>query len=80
MTWSPWQKLMELPDGSTRDALESLTSEYDLTEGEDKFTMLTMFQQNQLDDIRTCRILGLTALNSLLQYVNWLVWEVCSVN
>ena len=30
--------------------------------------------------IYTCRILGLTALNSLLQYVNWLVWEVCSVN
>ena len=28
----------------------------------------------------TCRILGLTAFNSLLQYVNWLVWEVCSVN
>ena len=27
-----------------------------------------------------CRILGLTTLNSLLQYVNWLVWEVCSVN
>ena len=27
-----------------------------------------------------CRILGLTALNSLLQYVNGLVWEVCSVN
>ena len=27
-----------------------------------------------------CRILGLTALDSLLQYVNWLVWEVCSVN
>ena len=27
-----------------------------------------------------CRILGLTAFNSLLQYVNWLVWEVCSVN
>ena len=26
-----------------------------------------------------CRILGLTTLNSLLQYVNWLVWEVCSV-
>ena len=26
-----------------------------------------------------CRILGLTAFNSLLQYVNWLVWEVCSV-
>ena len=28
----------------------------------------------------SCRILGLTALNSLLQYVKWLVWEVCSVN
>ena len=28
----------------------------------------------------SCRILGLTALNSPLQYVNWLVWEVCSVN
>ena len=24
----------------------------------------------------SCRILGLTALNSLLQYVNWLVWEI----
>ena len=31
-------------------------------------------------DIMTCRILGLTTLNSLLQYVNWLVWEVCSAN
>ena len=31
-------------------------------------------------DATDCRILGLTALNSLLQYVNWLVWEVCSVN
>ena len=30
--------------------------------------------------MRSCRILGLTTLNSLLQYVNWLVWEVCSVN
>ena len=27
-----------------------------------------------------CRLLGLTALNSLLQYANLLVWEVCSVN
>ena len=30
--------------------------------------------------IVNCRILGLTALKSLLQYVNWLVWEVSSVN
>ena len=29
---------------------------------------------------RIYRILGLTTFNSLLQYVNWLVWEVCSVN
>ena len=27
-----------------------------------------------------CRIMGFTAFNSLLQYVKWLVWEVCSVN
>ena len=27
-----------------------------------------------------CRILRLTTFNSLLQYVNWLVWEICSVN
>ena len=30
--------------------------------------------------IHNCRILGLTTFNSLLQYVNWLVWEICSVN
>ena len=30
-----------------------LTSEYDLTEGEDKITLLSMFQQNQLEDVRT---------------------------
>ena len=32
------------------------------------------------DPPKGSRILGLTALNPLLQYVNWLVWEVCSVN
>ena len=41
----------------------------------DDFLMDTTGPQTQ-----PCRILGLTALNSLLQYVNWLVWEVCSVN
>ena len=30
-----------------------LTSEYDLTEGEDKITLPTMFQVNQLEDVRT---------------------------
>ena len=38
-------KTDELPDGCTRDAWERLTSEYDLTEGEDKITLLSMFQQ-----------------------------------
>ena len=33
----------ELPDGCARDAWERLTSEYDLTEGEDKITLLSMF-------------------------------------
>ena len=33
-----------------------------------------------IEVIENCRILRLTTLNSLLQYVNWLVWEVCSVN
>ena len=46
-------KTDELPDGCARDAWQRLTSEYDLTEGEDKITLLTMFQLNQLDDVRT---------------------------
>ena len=46
-------KTEELPDGCTRDAWERLTSEYDLTEGEDKITLLSMVQQNQLEDVRT---------------------------
>ena len=33
-----------------------------------------------LDLDQDCRIWGLTAFNSLLQYINWLVWEICSVN
>ena len=36
-------KTEELPDGCARDALERLTSEYDLTEGENRTTLLTMF-------------------------------------
>ena len=41
---------------------EELTSEYDLTEGEDKITLLTMVQQNQLDDVRTNITVWLTSL------------------
>ena len=52
----------ELPDGCTSDAWESLTSEYDLTGGEDKITLLSMFQQNQLEDVRTNITVWLTSL------------------
>ena len=55
-------KTEELPDVYTRDAWEKLTSEYDLTEGEDKITLLTMFQQNQLDDVQTNITVWLTSL------------------
>ena len=52
----------ELPDGCARDACERLTSEYDLTEGEDKITLLTMLQQNQLNDVRIKVTVWLTSL------------------
>ena len=55
-------KTEELPDGCARDAWERLTSEYDLTEGEDKITLLTMFQQNQLEDVRTNIAVWLTSM------------------
>ena len=55
-------KTEELPDECTRDAWERLTSEYDLTEGEDKITLLSMFQQNQLDDVRTNITVWLTSM------------------
>ena len=55
-------KTEELPDGCTRNAWERLTSEYDLTEGEDKITLLSMFQQNQLEDVRTNITVWLTSM------------------
>ena len=58
-------KTEELPDGCARDAWERLTSEYDLTEGEDKITLLTMFQQNQLEDVRT----NITGYSSVVEQV-----------
>ena len=36
--------------------------------------------QTATEQIMDCRILGLTAFNSLLQYVNRLGFEICSVN
>ena len=55
-------KTEEHPDGCARDAWERLTSEYDLTEGEDKITLLTMFLQNQFEDVRTNITAWLTSL------------------
>ena len=55
-------KTDELPDGCAKDAWERLTSEYDLTEGEDKITLLSMFQQNQLEDVRTNITVWLTSM------------------
>ena len=55
-------KTEELPDGCARDAWGRLTSEYDITEGEDKITLLSMFQQNQLEDVRTNITVWLTSM------------------
>ena len=55
-------KTEELPDGYTRDAWERLTSKYDLSEGEDKITLLSMFQENQPEDVRTNVTVWLTSM------------------
>ena len=55
-------KTEELPDGCARDGWERLTSEYDLTEGEDKITLLSMFEQNQLEDVRINITVWLTSM------------------
>ena len=55
-------KTEELPARCTRDAWEKLTSEYDVTEGEDRITLLSMFQQNQMEDVRTNSTVWMTSL------------------
>ena len=55
-------KTEELPDGCTREAWVSFTSEYDLTECEDKITLLSMFQKNPLEDVRTNITVWLTSM------------------
>ena len=56
------EKTEERPDGCARDAWERLISEYDLTEGEDKIPLLSMSQQNQLEDVRTNITVWLTSM------------------
>ena len=46
----------------------------------DSKTIHSKSQVEHFGGIVYCRILGLTTFNSLLQCVNRLVWEVCSVN
>ena len=80
MTLSPWQKQMNSHMDS--HAWERLTSEYDLTEGEDKITLLTMFQQNQLDDVRTNITAWLTSLAiqvNKLKKLNHVLDEECQI-
>ena len=55
-------KTEDLPEGHARDAWERYTGDYDFTEGEDKIILLTMFQQNQLDGVRTNITVWLTLL------------------
>ena len=55
-------KTEELPDGCARDAWQRLTSEYNLTEGEDNITLLSIFQQNQVEDVRTNITVWLTSM------------------
>ena len=55
-------KTEELPDGCARDGWERLTSHYDLTDDEDKITLLSMFQRNQLEDVWTNITVWLTSL------------------
>ena len=62
MTWSPRQKLMHSQMDVQEMHGKKLTSEYDLTEGEDKITLLTMFQQIQLNDVRANITVWLTSL------------------
>ena len=71
-------KTDELPDGCARDAWERLTSDYDLTEGEDKITLLSMFQQNQLEDVRTNITVWLTSMAiqvNKLKKLNYVLYE-----
>ena len=52
MTWFPWQK----QKNSQMDVQEMHA------DGEDKITLLSMFQQNQLEDVRTNITVWLTSL------------------
>ena len=61
MTWFPWQN-RRIPRWMCKRCMGRITSEYDLTDGEDKITLLTVFQQYQLDDVRTNITVLLTSL------------------
>ena len=82
------QTLTSVPQSTSNEVEQSKNIMFRGEENREIVVMLdqwhTIDQLHQiLDDIPgfdSCRILGITALNSLLQYITWLVWQVCSVN
>ena len=72
------RQVVEIIDQDNGQRIENIKFILDIGNG--KVEELISYNQLLEHLENACRILGLTALNSLLQYVNWLVWEVCSVN
>ena len=74
---SSWLPLCEVNNANPEEVAEYAVASKIDEEPAFKWWVSKMLRKRQAI---VCRILGLTALNSLLQYVNWLAWEVCSVN
>ena len=76
-SWSGWVIRFVGAPITWASKMQTITA---LSTTEAEYIMLTTSLREVIPLMGICRILGLTAFNSLLQYVNWLVWEVCSVN
>ena len=61
-----------LTETNTNNTIQEYDNERDKNEGQQ--------DETKQESSSSCRLLGLTAFNSLLQYLNWLVWEISSVN
>ena len=68
------------PKCKTKEDIKSKGTEKDRKSNNCNWMKEKPSGKEKTENNHPCRILGLTALNSLLQYVNWLIWEVCSVN
>ena len=73
------RQVVEIIDQDNGQRIENINFILDI--GNDKVEEQISYNQllEHLENAH-CRILGLTTFNSLLQYVNRLVWEICSVN